>query len=226
MVSNKFLLIVLMAVLGALFSASSHAQQTKSSNRWEVGVDALSLFDKNTFVPYSLFGRYLLNPESDKKSHLRVRIGYDFFTYLDTAVRGNTFDHDSHRLAFMALLGYQREFSTWERSSLYWGAELSFSSDFRKVNWDLPNIQGFESLTWRFIGLHGLVGYTYHLTENISFSLESSVSISHRYYHTLEDVFFFRDDGSGISGRNGIDSSNRIDTAINPFHQILFTYKF
>jgi len=226
MVFNKFLLIVLMAVIGALFSASSHAQQTKSSNRWEVGVDALSLFDKNTFVPYSLFGRYLLNPESDKKSHLRVRIGYDFYTYLDTAVRGNTFDHDSHRLAFMALLGYQREFSTWERSSLYWGADLSFSRDFRKVNWDLPNIQGFESLTWRFIGLHGLVGYTYHLTENISFSLESSVSISHRYYHTLEDVFFFRDDGSGISGRNGIDSSNRIDTAINPFHQILFTYKF
>jgi hypothetical protein len=215
-----------MAVLGALFSASSFGQQTKSPNRWEVGVDASSLVDKNTFAAYSLFGRYLLNPDSDNKSHLRVRIGYDFYTYLDTTVRGNTFDHDSHRFAFMALLGYQREFSTWERSSLYWGADLSFFRDFRKVNWDLPNIQGFESLTWRFIGLHGLVGYTYHLTEKISFSLESSVSIIHRHYHFLEDVFFFRDDGSEISGRIRDHSSNRIDATINPFHQILFTYKF
>jgi general stress protein CsbA len=226
MVFNKFLLIVLMAVLGALFSASSFAQQTKSPNRWEVGVDALSLVEKNTFATYSLFGRYLLNPDSDKKSHLRARIGYDFYTYLDTAVRGNTFDHDSHRFAFMALVGYQREFSTWNRSSLYWGADLSFSRDFRKTNWDLPNIKGFESLTWRFIGLHGLIGYTYQLTGNLSISLESSVSISHRYYQRLVDVFFFRDDGSGISGVVGDQSSNRIDATINPFQQILFTYKF
>jgi hypothetical protein len=223
---KKIVFVVWLAGMGCIVSGLSHAQQENSPKRWEVGVDALSLFDKNTFVPYSMFGRYLLNPDSDKKSHLRVRIGYDFYTYLDTAVRGNTFDHDSHRFAFMALLGYQREFSTWERSSLYWGADLSFSSDSRKVNWDLPNIQGFESLTWRFIGLHGLVGYTYQLTGNLSISLESSISISHRYYQRLVDVFFFRDDGSGISGVVGDQSSNRIDTSINPFHQILFTYKF
>jgi hypothetical protein len=223
---KKTVFMLWLAGMACLAAGLSHAQQDNSPNRWEVGVDALSLFDKNTFVPYSIFGRYLLNPEGNKKSHLRARIGYDFHSYLDTAVQGNTFDHDSHRFAFMALLGYQREFSTWERSSLYLGADLSFSRDFRKTLWDLPNIKGYETLQWRFVGLHGVIGYSYQLTGNLIFSLESSVSISHRYYHFKEDVFFYRDDGSGISGRIGNLFSNRIDTSINPFHQILFTYKF
>ena len=212
--------------MGCMVSASSFAQQNNSPSRWEVGVDALSLFDKNTFAPYSLFGKYLLNPDGDKKSHLRARIGYDFYTYLDTAVRGNKIDHDSHRFAFMALLGYQREFSVRDRSSLYVGADLSFYRDFRKTLWDLPNITGFETIQQRIVGLHGVVGYSYQLTQHLVFSLESSVSLSHRYYQYKEDVFFYFDDGSPMSGRNAHFFSNRIDSFVNPFHQILITYKF
>lgn len=223
---KKSVLILWLAGLGSILSNQSLAQQDNSPNRWEVGVDALSLFDKNTLVPYSIFGRYLLNPDGNMKSHLRVRIGYDFHTYLDTAVRGNTFDHDSHRFAFMALLGYQREFSTWERSSLYLGADLSFSRDFRKINWDLPNITGFETLQQRIVGLHGVVGYSYQLTGQLVFSLESSISFSHRHYQFKEDVFFYFDDGTPRSGRNRHNFSNRIDSFINPFYQILLTYKF
>jgi hypothetical protein len=236
---KKTVFIVWLAGMSCIVSSLTFAQQNNSPNRWEIGVDIRPLFDKNYFVQpsafgggenyfskYSLFGRYLLNPDSDRKSHLRARIGYDFYTYLDTAVRGNTFDHDSHRFAFMALIGYQREFLVKGLSSLYGGVDLSFYGDFRETLWDLPNITGFENLQQRIFGFHGVIGYSYQLTGNLRFSLESSVSLSHRYYRYMEDVLFYYDDGSPRSGRNAYFSSNQINSFINPFHQILITYNF
>ena len=218
--------LLLLACLLLATSGWAQAQTNPSRGRWEVGVDALSLFEKNTFAPYSLFGRYLLNPDGEKKSHFRARIGYNFHSYLDTVVRGNYHDHDSRQFAFMALVGYQIEFSVFDRSSLYAGADVSFNRDFVETLWDLPNITGFETVQQRIIGLHGVIGYSYSLTQNLRISLESSVSLSHRYYRYQEDVFFYYDDGTPMSGRNGHFGSTRIDSKINPFHQLLVTYKF
>jgi len=55
-------------------------------SRWEVGVDLLTLIDKNNFPAYSLFGRYNLTPDAQKSTYLRMRIGYRYETLIDSTV--------------------------------------------------------------------------------------------------------------------------------------------
>jgi hypothetical protein len=223
---DKFLMAGISLML-ILITIQSKAQQTDTIPvpRWEVGVDVLSLFDQNSLVPYSLFGRYLLNPTGDKKSHLRARIGFDGFSYLDTANHPNRLEHDSRAFAFSVMVGYQKEITSTDRSSLYFGSDLSFSRESSNKKWDIPGplgVQGYEDYSNSKIGLHFLAGYSYSLGSRIRISLESSLSVFFRREIFDQDVTFFAFDNRLYED----SSANRIDSRINPFHQLLFTYKF
>ena len=214
-------------VLFILTTFQVNAQQKDSIPipRWEVGVDVLSLFDKNSLTPYSLFGRYLLNPKGDKKSHLRARIGFDGFNYLDTALFDTAIEHDSRAFSFSVMVGYQKEITSTDRSSLYFGSDLSFSRESSNKKWDIPGplgVQGYEDYSNSKIGLHFLAGYSYSLGSRIRISLESSLSVFFRREIFDQDVTFFAFDNRLYED----SSASRIDSRINPFHQLLFTYKF
>lgn len=223
---NKFIIagICLMFILLAVQSKAQE-QETVPVPRWEVGVDLLSLIDKNSLTPYSIFGRYLLNPTGAKRSHLRARIGFNGFNYLDTANFGAAFEHDSRAFAFSVMAGYQKEITSTDRSSLYFGSDLSFSRESSNKKWDIPGplgVQGYEDYSHSKIGLHVLAGYSYRLGSRIRISLESSLSVFFRREIFDQDVTFFAFDNRLYED----SSASRIESRINPFHQLLFTYKF
>lgn len=205
--------------------SKAQEQETVPVPRWEVGVDLLSLIDKNSLTPYSIFGRYLLNPTGAKRSHLRARIGFNGFNYLDTANFGAAFEHDSRAFAFSVMAGYQKEITSTDRSSLYFGSDLSFSRESSNKKWDIPGplgVQGYEDYSHSKIGLHVLAGYSYRLGSRIRISLESSLSVFFRREIFDQDVTFFAFDNRLYED----SSASRIESRINPFHQLLFTYKF
>lgn len=212
-----------MAILVCLLqSVSIQAQEASNTERWELGVDALSLIDKNSLTPYSLFGRYMLNPEGDKKSHLRARIGYAGFSYLDTATHSTPLEHDRSAFAFSIMAGYQKEIRTFARSSLYIGADLSFSQESSQNRWFSSDVQGHEDNRNSNLGLHGLAGYSYNLGSRIKLSLESSLSVFFRNERLDLDIDYVDQDIRLFEDSSG----TRIVSRINPFHQLLFTYKF
>jgi opacity protein-like surface antigen len=214
---------LIMAILVCLLqSVSIQAQEASNTERWELGVDALSLIDKNSLTPYSLFGRYMLNPEGDKKSHLRARIGYEGFSYLDTANHGTLLEHDSRAFAFLIMVGYQKEIRSMVRSSFYIGSDLSFSRESSKKRWYSSGVQGHEDYSNSKIGLHALAGYSYSLGSRIKISLESSLSILLRNERLYQDINYVDQDIRLFEDSSG----TRIVSRINPFHQLLFTYKF
>ena len=199
-----------------------YAQHENPIGKWEIGVDALSLIDKNSLTPYSLFGRYLLKPEGEKKSHLRARIGYDGFSYLDTANHGTPLEHDSRAFAFSIMAGYQKEIRTFAHSSFYIGADLSFSRESSNKRWYSSGVQGHEDYRNSNLGLHGLAGYSYNFGSRIKLSLESSLSIFFRNEKLDQDIEYFDQDLRFLEDSSG----TRIGSRINPLHQLLFTYKF
>jgi hypothetical protein len=214
--------IILSILVCLLQSVSIQAQEASNSERWELGVDALSLIDKNSLIPYSLFGRYLLNREGDKKSHLRARIGFAGFSYLDTANHGTLLEHDSRSFAFLIMAGYQKEIRSMARSSLYIGSDLSYSRESSKKRWYSSGVQGHEDYRNSNLGLHGLAGYSYNLGSRIKLSLESSLSVFFRNESLDQDIDYVDEDIRLFEDSSG----TRVVSRINPFHQLLFSYKF
>jgi opacity protein-like surface antigen len=214
---------LIMAILVCLLqSVSIQAQEASNSERWELGVDALSLIDRNSFPPYSLFGRYMLNPEGEKKSHLRARIGYDMYSYLNMVSDGAPLEHDRYAFAFSVMAGYQKEIRSMARSSIYIGSDLSFSRESSKKRWYSSDVQGHEDYSNSKIGLHALAGYSYSLGSRIKISLESSLSILLRNERLDQDINYVEQDIRLFEDSSG----TRIVSRINPFHQLLITYKF
>lgn len=217
---NQLLFICFLTGLLVAGKVNAQEQDSVEVYRWGIGLDALSLVDKNSYPDYSVFGRYLLNPDAEKSTFLRLRLGYGYEAVLDTASSGISLDHSSSLLRYALALGVQRDLVLKGKSSLYTGGELSFH-DFRyERDWDITDHTGYENTYQQRLSLYGLLGYNYKLTGRLNLSLETSVSVHYKKYHLDEDVFYV----SGGSIRE--NWSEIIQSRFNPFHQLLITYNF
>lgn len=225
-----------LSLIFILLTVQSKAQEkdTIPVPRWEVGVDLLSLFSKNKFPELSIFGRYLLNPGKEKNTHLRFRLGYDAFHYLDSTTLGRKEALEYSSFSPFVMAGLQKELVRKDQSSLYGAVDLSYSrqaydAKFGPIDPDkLHFLEGFEWEKQTLTALHAVFGFTQRLTPQLSFSLESSLSVSWRRYQFKEETWIF-DDGSRPgtpSGRIIDTGSKSVLTSINPFHQVFLTYKF
>lgn len=128
---------LLIGLLLAAHATEAFAQEQDSLRafRWGIGLDALSLVDKNVYPDYSVFGRYLLNPDAEKNTFLRFRLGYDYKAILDTASSGISLDHSSRMLRYALALGVQKDLLVRDKSSLYMGGEIAFHNFRYKRDW-------------------------------------------------------------------------------------------
>ncbi|WP_304516407.1 hypothetical protein [Cecembia rubra] len=206
----------------------SYAQVSDRIPRWEIGLDALSLIDKNDLPAYSLFGRFMLNPQAPKKTSLRLRLGAEGYAYLDSAFNEDKVGLDYRVNSFFVSAGIQRELLIFDKSSVYFGADLGY---LRKVNlkdytgdfgWNVVGHDYYRETNLRFAGI---LGYTHQLGNNFAISVESSLQTI--YSHQKQDtdyVSIFNEDNIIISYENSTVKS--LQSGITPFYQVLFCYRF
>jgi hypothetical protein len=226
---NHSLFRLLFLLLGLSTFQELRAQQTEKKTRWEIGVDALSLIDKNELPVYSLFGRFLINPQGNKKTQLRTRFGLEGSNYQDSVAIFGSFGLEVRAFSVFASVGIQRDIMVFQKGALYVGGDLGFSryvarSDFPN-NTISPQNLGFDNFTeskWRF---SGVLGYTHRLGKNLALSFESSLqSVKTRQEINMDYVRLT----SGLVPEI-VKEQRSIEiwhTTVQPFYQLLLTYNF
>ncbi|RZS98337.1 hypothetical protein [Cecembia calidifontis] len=219
----KFKTFVLV-VLPCFFILSVYGQQ--DSKRWEVGIDALSLFSKNQLPSYSIFGRYQLNPNAEKESFIRARVGYqiqnfekktpdEFYTLVDDKAANTLFS-----------LGYQKDFVSSAKHSMYYGGDLNFIRRIQTISafyFSEETLMLYTTDRTNFsMNINVLMGFSYKPISQIKVSFESGLFAGRTYKN--EDYLAETQEGDAISW--GSVSSNKIDFGVLPFYQILFTINF
>lgn len=209
------------------------AQETDppKPSRWEVGVDLLTLIDKNNFPAYSMFGRYNLTPNAARSTYLRMRIGFQYETFLDsaqlthTAITHYNFSHSSYSPFLM--VGLQRDIKTLMNTSFYYGADLYYQGSILKKEWG-PNTRqiGDSMIKFENFGSNILFGFSQKIGTNFKISLESSINIYLRKFHLIDEIWFQDEEGIETGGKIGNNFSKKITTNILPFSQIIFSYNF
>ncbi|GMQ28137.1 hypothetical protein [Algoriphagus confluentis] len=197
-------------------------------SRWEVGLDALYLIDQNELPGYSLFGRYLLNPKDEKKTQLRMRIGFERFELLDSAFWYGSDEIDQNTSAFFALAGLQRDLKVFSKGTLYTAGDLGFSIAREYLAWgpSRPSArEGYARFEESTIRISGILGYTHQLGRNFSLSVESSLQGVRSLQIT--DVNFI--ELQSVDQFTQILENERVenwDIGIQPFYQVLISFRF
>jgi hypothetical protein len=227
------LLSLLILGVWLMTTGQSLAQETESPkpSRWEVGVDLLTLIDKNNFPAYSLFGRYNLAPDAQKSTYLRLRIGYQYETLIDSTVMARLDINRSVHSPFL-LAGIQRDLKTFNNSRFYLGADFYYQKSITKTEWGPDTEQGgmiqigYENVRFKNVGSNILLGMSHQINTFLKVSLETSLSFQLENFRDVEEVWFYDEERRQISGRIGNHSGNKFTTTILPFSQLLLTYNF
>jgi hypothetical protein len=230
-IKNYVLIVLMLLAYVAPIEVCAQDQDSLKLPRWEVGVDLLSLVDKNTYPEYSLFGRYRLNPTRDKAVYLRTRIGYTSSVYLDSLTAGNPVDYEERNFSPFIMLGLQKDLLNFGESRVYFATDISYSRKTNTITWGpiMPERfqfqEGFQNIKENFFGFHLSVGYSHYFGQHIKLSIESSLNLIRRNYFLDEEIRFY-EDGSGIGAGSTIreNSSTEILTSVKPLHQILLTF--
>lgn len=229
MKKNLFTPLLLGAILNGLCITTALAQEEDSvtHRRWEIGVDLLPLFVESDFPNYSLFGRYLLNPGKDRNTFLRLRLGYDAETYLDTANFGTSMDHTWDKVGYSLSLGVQRDISVSHRTRLYAGGDLSFVRVTDNKEWDdAYGVTGYDVVRTNRGTLNGFVGIAYEAGGMLSVSLESSLYLGLSGGLHKADVSGYNSDGELFLRQLADETDTRFSSGFRPFHQLIVSYRF
>ncbi|RIW18753.1 hypothetical protein D0X99_03465 [Algoriphagus lacus] len=227
--SNKNLLKIGLLAL-ALFWGSVKAAVAQKSPRWEIGLDALSLIDQNELPPYSLFGRFWLNPEGKKKTQLRMRIGFEQFELLDSAFFDGAAEIDQKTSAFFVAGGLQRDLKVFSKGTLYAGGDIGYSRAKENLVWgpSRPGTrEGFSKYEESTIRLSGIIGYNHELGKNFAISVESSLQGVYSLQTT--DVDYTQLQSPEPEEFVRIVEYERVENwniQIQPFYQVMLSYKF
>lgn len=177
----KFILkIFFLAILMPLLSLHSQVKAQEdaiSKPKWEVGLNALWLDNKDKLLNNSLLFRYH-HFKGDKSHAFRLRVG----TYFRWGMKA----WDLERHNFLIRLGYEWSktmISSKRNLQLIYGFDLSFEKN--KIESYLINATNLSQITvlqlqsdTREIGLVGIIGAKYFFLSSLSISIESNIMIS------------------------------------------------
>jgi len=202
------------------------AQSESNPDRWEIGVDALSLFGKNSMPAYSLFGRYLINPEGKKEAFLRTSLGYQSNRKILDAPQNDIRFQDSKSESWKIAIGFQKEILSNSSFSFYYGGDLIYQQKIEdesgsyKVNGGEVGWYSYEDLKsfseTRFVGFFG---FSTNPTKKIKISLESGIFAGRTSFQQNYLGFYPNSEIAAI----GYNSSIRAISGFQPFYQLLFT---
>lgn len=232
-IKNYVLIVLMLLAYVAPIEVCAQDQDSLKLPRWEVGVDLLSLVDKNNYPEYSLFGRYRLNPTRDKAVYLRTRIGFSGSVYLDSLTAGNPVDYEERNFSPFIMLGLQKDLLNFGESRVYFATDLSLNLIWYNIQVgpiSPENFQfqeGFESMRETKTSGHFVIGYSYNFGGGLTISIESSVNLLLKKYSFDEEMWFYNNAPDvDLGGRIRENSSTKLLTSITPFNQFLLTFNF
>lgn len=209
-----------------LFFALSGTAQTKSDSlfrkHWEVGLDVLSLFDKNNVPAASVFFRRNYSMKNGLGEAWRFRAGVetvarDFTsnvwttpqthqTYMPYLSGGHEWQRQSDRFKWFAGCDLPVSYVQDDQFSLIVLADSSVGDyHFKEIN----------------IGLHVFVGLQFQVSSSIAISIESALISNFRHWHLSDKSGHLGYPPSGI----GEENENVVTTKIQPFQVINLIYK-
>ncbi len=166
-----------------LLIGSNLAAQTTDTDKpkWEIGTDLLWLINKNTLPEYSL----LVRRQIGEKGALRSRIG------IATSEANRSIPRLWDKGNYMIRIGYERHKQLEKNLIAYYGLDLHYSYSKKILespvfnNWLTPlylneflGAQGnYLTSATRAIGLIGVVGFRYKLSNYLSVSAESNLNV-------------------------------------------------
>ncbi|MCE7054737.1 hypothetical protein LZF95_08635 [Algoriphagus sp. AGSA1] len=215
--------------------------QTSKSQKWEVGADLLSLFDKNQLPDYSLFSTRKIG---EKGFSLRSRLGFDMDFYKPKLKNSNQID-EVQNYNYLVVLGIERDFANFQVGngmSLYWAADVGFNQLLTRkhqTKFISPENYIFDYSDYRSNNYHlnGSFGIIQSITERLSLRLESSISyhlednIGIDYYLPIEPNQPLPPKKQLIEDAKKSNATGRYRYSNNylsliPFNQLLLTIKF
>jgi len=233
----------LMASLLAFFLAalSCPAQEVPTKpQRWEVGVDALSLINKNHYPAYSIFVARKLG---ENGWAFRGRIGGNFNS------RSNPYELLMHNLVrerdLFLLVGFQKSLVTNTKSDIYLGSDIAYMKS--RITTE-KFIHGPENdifvdlyfddskITKNRLSLAPFIGYSKSLGPKITLRYEMALIIGKEIYEENGTGYLINDfdsirqriasDNLGTPSYTNFNKLRFDFLSLNPFSQLLLTYKF
>jgi hypothetical protein len=227
-------------LLSAMPLGAQSARRTASADldtifrkNWEIGVDLLPLIDRENVPATSLFGRYNFGYKNGRSHALRLRAGVDSrtsnFTNADYGDIARYYYQD--HVPYLSV-GYQRNSYFGRRSFWYWGADIAFGST--PGTWSKRQTPeglvgpGGDSLIYtakhRTLtgAMSGIVGVQINVTQNLAFSLESSLTAQYSDYH-IEGYSYYDYDPSIRIGE-GYNDSQEFTMKFHPIYTINLVY--
>ena len=215
--------------------------QSEKPQKWEVGADLLSLFEKNQLPDYSLF---VSRKIGENGFSLRSRIGFQMDSY--TPKNNQVYQlSDIQNFNYLFMVGIERDFAKiriGKGMSLYWATDLGFSQLINRQQ----ETKFINSETYNFIYsnyksnnyyLNGSIGINQAITQNLSLRVETS--ISYHYENYIGDAYFLPielgeplppkkeliQEAKKSNFTGGTRYSNNYLSLI-PFNQLLITFNF
>ncbi|SMD41898.1 hypothetical protein SAMN00777080_0432 [Aquiflexum balticum DSM 16537] len=236
---------LIMAILVCLLqSVSIQAQEASNSERWEVGIDALSLIEKNEYPPISVF---LLRKIGENGISLRSRLGYSRSSFQNlTAIPGQfPTPNDKISREIFGLLGMQKEIvrnlGIGKNSDLYVGLDFAmlfkeefhkkFYGEFVSFYYDESKYSDKKYTISPFLGVSKQIGNHFSVRvemailfqrSNFKYSAESFILDDYDFTKPFDPSLFKRNDPS--SKGYGKNQTNSVITS--PINQFIFSYKF
>ncbi|RIW18750.1 hypothetical protein D0X99_03450 [Algoriphagus lacus] len=202
------------------------AQQNPNSSRLEVGLDVLSLFDKNSLPAYSLFGRYWINPSGEKPAFLRSRLGYQTTNNTTNTTKEFYTYQEFRKQNLLATIGFQKDIYTTPVTSFYYGADIVHQrlNDLQFLTYgdeviELAGIETINDNTNISTSISGFVGFSRKFKGNIALSFESALYIRQSSSSYQYSAIFL----DGSINNIAQNSSKKFIAGANPFYQIVLT---
>ncbi len=215
--------------------------QSEKPQKWEVGADILSLFDKNQLPDYSLFATRKIG---ENGFSLRSRIGFQMDSY-KPKINQNTQLNDNQNFNHLILLGIERDFADFQVGkgmSLYWAGDVGFNQLITKkqqTKFVTPETRNFIYSDYKSNNyfLNGSVGVKQKITKNLSLRFESSISYNYENY-IGKDYFLSIETNTPLlikkelikeakeSSSRGLQKYAKHALSLVPFNQFLLTLKF
>jgi len=173
---KKTLFLCVFLVFGQILYAQQDSTQSKAPPKWEIGVDLLSLIDKNSLPNFSILIRKHNFYANDKTTAWRFRIGID---WAEHSPLSNFFSD----MTILTRLGYEWHKVLSKNTHLYYGTDFHFLHKKRIVSqgslYVISDLDNWE------IGAIAVIGGRYFINKNLSLSIEGN----------LDAVFVSREDG-------------------------------
>ncbi|MBK7939348.1 MAG: hypothetical protein IPJ82_20695 [Lewinellaceae bacterium] len=210
------------------FSSDAIAQagaDTLIRNHWELGVDVLSLFDKNNVPAATIFARYNYRQRLAKGRAWRFRVGVDseMRDYSDVT----RFFTDTWR-GYGPYLSIGHEWQFQFRSESYqWFVGGDISGQYSSLHsFTLLSIADSTVVDTRLRDIttrvSAIAGFKYSMTKHLSVSIESAFNLTYKYMHFDQPESVFGQPPFGIS----YGTDKKFITDIQPFWTINLTYQF